>query len=88
MLNRVDAIPWEVLYFYNGIKKLLLYFQQYYISHVYREGNSIADMFANHSISTQTSRIFDAGEDIPKHIRGELRLNRNGIPAVRRRILK
>lgn len=72
-------IPWSLSYLFTAIRKYFSHLQSFTISHIYREGNTFADLCANFAIIHMTDKIFHSIDEVPKHIRGELRLNKMGL---------
>ncbi|KAI3461929.1 hypothetical protein Pfo_018592 [Paulownia fortunei] len=52
------------------------------ITHIYREGNRVADFLANAACDTTSSRTFTA-EDLSGHILGFIRMDQLGTPSFR-----
>ena len=54
--------------------------------HCYRESNKVADILSNEGVShpLEEVRIYDSWYTIPLLARGEIRLNRLGVPSIRR----
>ncbi|XP_027166413.1 uncharacterized protein LOC113766418 [Coffea eugenioides] len=54
--------------------------------HCYREANKVADILSNVGVShsQQLVRVYDSELDLPVLARGEVRLNRLGLPSIRR----
>src|SRR3954469_5308371 len=54
MLTKNYSIPWNIWYYISSIKRLLQGFV-FFITHIYREGNKLADGLANVAVDTQES---------------------------------
>lgn len=78
MIKGLCNVPWSISYLFDDIRKLLPCFLNFTISHIYREGNTYADLFAKFAITQQTDTIFNCIEEVPRHIRGEWGSTRQG----------
>lgn len=56
------------------------------VFHTYREGNTVADALANAGVDKQHNNIYLAETELPLLARGSLRLDRIGLPNLRRKI--
>ncbi|KAG2666238.1 hypothetical protein I3760_15G047900 [Carya illinoinensis] len=55
----------------------------YRLTHVFREGNAVADFLAKQGAGGLTRDWFDEKEDLPSQLRGLLRMDRIGLPYLR-----
>lgn len=67
------SVPWFISYLF---KRHLLLFQNITISHIYREGNTCVDSFANYATEMQENIVFNHIGKVPRHIHGEIWLNK------------
>lgn len=75
ILNGVLNVPWSIFYIVESIKEILKTIHVR-VSHIYREGNQIADVPANWGITYSCNRIFYSSADLPAAARGAAKLDR------------
>lgn len=85
ILNGHSAPPWSISYLVDEILTLIKLFNVCLISHIYREGNSPADCFANWGIIHKSTRRFFQVADLPPNIKGALKIDKVGWPNLRRK---
>ncbi|CAK9171364.1 unnamed protein product [Ilex paraguariensis] len=64
----------------RGIKPM-----DFQIQHIYREGNSVADVLANQGVLGQAPHLYSNQGDLPLQIRLLLQHDQRGIKVVRKR---
>ena len=57
------------------------------ISHCYREANSPADCLANYGVDSTARQVFNAFSDLPRLVRGNIRMDKLGFPTFCRRVV-
>lgn len=85
VLNEVLEIPWSITYIIHGITTLLKNIKSLLISHICREGNTVADIMANSSITNKAFAHLEDKRILPKEARGALILNKFGLPELRKK---
>lgn len=75
--------PWVIRYEIRNILSLLGA-MDYTIGHVYRECNAAADWLVNFGVKIQSRIHFDS-DVIPARLRGIVRIDRSGLPCIRRK---
>lgn len=58
-LNGKTDFPWSIAYVIRSLRTILKDFQKLRISHIWREGNSCADIMANWSFTNKSTTIFE-----------------------------
>lgn len=53
------------------------------ITHIYREGNKIADGLANEAVDRGCNRVYATYRELPKKIKGSFLLDKDDIPNIR-----
>lgn len=81
-LNESAAIPWSIIYIFSCIKHILQGIR-YKVTHIFREGNNVADLFANWALDNVDSRIFNCFQDLPRAVHGLLQMDKQEIPRLR-----
>lgn len=81
----IYIIPWAIVYIVKHIKCLLASFQQARISHIFREGNNMADSLANWAVATESSADFTTFDELPKAAKGAFLLDKMGLPNIIRK---
>lgn len=76
-------IPWAIRCEIRSIV-YMLGFMNFTISHMYREGNMAADWLANLGLKAGKRLRFD-GPRLPRHLRGIVRMDKWGLPCIRKR---
>jgi len=79
--NSKLVVPWELRNRWENCLQLT-YNMRFCSSHIYREGNTCADSFANFGLSLSSFDIFWF-DVIPEFVRGEYIRNRLGMPNFR-----
>lgn len=57
-LEKVDAPSWSIDTLIKDSIFILNYFEDYYISHVYREGNNLVDAFSNLGVGNCSTQFW------------------------------
>lgn len=83
ILQGKSHCPWHIHYHICYIKSLLsnIFF---YISHIFQEGNKVADGLENEAIDRRYRRINEVSIEFPLHVYGAFLLDKVSLPAVRR----
>lgn len=63
-LRGEHPLSWSIKNMMEETKSILLSFKRVYVSHVYREGNAVADWMANEVVRRDTSHGWKSGEGI------------------------
>lgn len=82
MLKGFVAVPWRLHYYVATIKNIMQRLV-FFVSHVYREGNQLADGLANTAVDTQSHRAFTRPEDLPSSTKGAYFMDRTHLPCIR-----
>jgi len=77
--QRDGQIPWSLTNRWKNMK-LILRQMNCMVTHIYREGNEVADTLANHGISLQATTFW---EEMPSFIRDNIIKNQLGMPSFR-----
>lgn len=80
IIRREVQCPWSILPFVRNIWKL--HSRSLNISHVYREGNTVADSLASYACYTKCNSFFFHSE-LPPNVKGAARLDKLGMPNIR-----
>ncbi|XP_078439102.1 uncharacterized protein LOC144709423 [Wolffia australiana] len=80
MINSQKCNKWKLKNWWN---KILTHMHQIkHISHIFREGNYVADALANHAL-VQKEQVFCREEDLPTMVCGKLRRDHLGMPYLK-----
>lgn len=82
--ERLGTPNWNIYYLVKNIKWLAKPFISVQIYHIFCEGNSVADIFANWGIEHQFKKVCRSVEALPKKARGALRLDYIGMPCLQK----
>ncbi|XP_027090440.2 uncharacterized protein [Coffea arabica] len=84
MVQGIYACPWRLQ---QDMEELMTYRPHFRgISHCYREVNRPADTLANIGVELMRDCIFDSFAMLPKMARGNIRMDRLGLPSFRARL--
>ena len=78
LVSKKVIVPWTISYEMKQIWSLLLQLK-FSINHVFHESNMVADHLANLGLRARKEVFFDRWENLPKHLRGLVRLDRCGL---------
>lgn len=62
----------------------MLDFFEFYISHIFRDGNQVADGMKNEAIVLQNNKIYKHRCKFLKKVQGAMMLDRAGLPLFRK----
>lgn len=79
-------VPWSVTLEVNSISYLRRSLSAR-VQHIFREGNTLADYFANLVFDLAGDYQFSHFQDIPMEGRRILNLDKSGTPHIRRRLV-
>lgn len=86
-IKEVFKIPWQLTNIIIEIQRALQG-MNWSIHHCYREANQVADNQASLSFTQHNEQIYLSTEDLPKHVRGLLNMDKWRILSLRVRIKK
>lgn len=84
MLSGEMECPWKLARELDELKEFKGYFCS--VTHCYREGNMVADALAKVGAAEKGSRIYEEAGEMPRLARGQLRLDKLGVPQIRRSV--
>ncbi|XP_060182117.1 uncharacterized protein LOC132611756 [Lycium barbarum] len=82
ILNGRLKLPWKIREIMSKIMRDTSHGEFVFI-HIYREGNSTADMFANWGEDSKISFIFTEATSLPSKVRASMQLELDGFPNFR-----
>lgn len=57
--------------------------ESFHFRHIYREGNTVVDYLANHSVTTMACNTFNEVVSLPRQVRVSVKLDQDGKPNFR-----
>lgn len=82
VLNGETECPWNLLRGLDELEQHKGSFRS--IRHCYREANMVADGLSRVGVQDRVDKIYDEERDLPRLVRGHLRLDKVGMPNLRR----
>lgn len=82
ILRGKSHCPWHIHYYIRYIRSLLSDITLY-ITHIFREGNKVADGLANEAIDKRDRKNYEALTEFPRYVYGVFLLDRASLPGVR-----
>nr|XP_027098141.1 LRR receptor-like serine/threonine-protein kinase EFR isoform X2 [Coffea arabica] len=84
IIQRSTQCPWQIRREIRQIWKLLQ--EPIHFSHCYREANTVADALSNVGVSHphQKVKVYDSFTMFPREARGAIRLDKLGLPSIRK----
>nr|XP_027082212.1 uncharacterized protein LOC113704512 [Coffea arabica] len=82
ILKQASRCPWGIHTEFRNLLQLSSYFIS--ISHCFREGNQVADCLSSVGCNDGSDRVYYQFADLPARARGALRLDRIGLPSIRK----
>mgnify|MGYP004714311617 CR=1 FL=1 len=85
LVQGASTCPWQL----QRELDELLQFRQYFrtISYCYKEANSPADCLANYGANSNAGQVFNGFSDLPRLVRGDIRMDKLGFPMFCRRVV-
>lgn len=87
MLMREWKIPWELIEIIEEARDIVEKYQ-YRVTHVYREGNQLADALANHAIDKNERCTYSMFAQLPKRCTAILNMDKHQMTSLRIRSRK
>lgn len=82
MIQSSNHPPWRTYRWWEEIKDIISR-NGWKLQHIYREGNSVADVLASLACLTRTNKDFKCWNDLPRRARGCATVDAAGLPSWR-----